>query len=83
MLKLIFIISFSTISLFQPNESYAQENLISNSESAALTGASPQVGVAFGGVSIANVTLLTVVITSLVAFALQDSDTTASTASTN
>ena len=65
----------------------AQENSVSSSGSAASAGAIPEVGVSFGGVSMVSITLAATIITSLLAFALEDSsDATPATdapASTN
>ena len=61
----------------------AQENLVSNSESATLTGVISEVGVSFGGVSVASVALATAMITALLAFMLEDNSTTPSTSATN
>ena len=83
MRKLIFVIFFTQIVQIYPNDSSAQEIFASSSESAALAGANPQVGVAFGGVSIASVALAAAVVTTLIAFALEDSSAVSSTSSTN
>lgn len=65
----------------------AQENSVSSNGSAASAGAIPEVGVSFGGVSMVSITLAATIITSLLAFALEDSsDATPATdapASTN
>ena len=65
----------------------AQENSVGSSGSAASAGAIPEVGVSFGGVSMVSITLAATIITSLLAFALEDSsDATPATdapASTN
>ena len=62
----------------------AQENLVSNSGSAASAGVISEVGVSFGGVSIASVALATALITALLAFILEDkSSTSTSTSATN
>ena len=65
----------------------AQEKSVSSSGSAASAGAIPEVGVSFGGVSMVSITLAATIITSLLAFALEDSsDATPATdapASTN
>ena len=62
----------------------AQENLNSNTRSAASAGASAQVGASFGGTSLVSITLAATVITSLLAFVLEDSnDAAAGTASTD
>ena len=83
MRKLILIIVFAQILQIYPNNSTAQENFVFRNESAALAGANSQVGVAFGGVSIASVALAAAVVTTLIAFALEDSSAIASTSSTN
>tara|TARA_X000000368_G_scaffold386296_1_gene346173 strand:- start:187 stop:432 length:246 start_codon:yes stop_codon:yes gene_type:complete len=62
----------------------AQENLVSNSESAASAGVVSEVGVSFGGVSVASLALATALITALLAFMVEDnSATTTSTSATN
>ena len=62
----------------------AQENLVSNSESAASAGVVSEVGVSFGGVSVASLALATALITALLAFMVEDnSAATASTSATN
>ena len=65
----------------------AQENSVNSSGSAASAGAITEVGVSFGGVSMVSITLAATIITSLLAFALEDSsDATPATdapASTN
>ena len=83
MRKLIFIIFFTQTVQIYPNDSSAQEIFAFGSESGALAGANPQVGVAFGGVSIASVALAAAVVTTLIAFALEDSSAVSSTSSTN
>lgn len=83
MRKLILIIFIAQILQIYPNNSSAQENFVFSNESAALAGANSQVGVAFGGVSIASVALAAAVVTTLIAFALEDSRAISSTSSTN
>ena len=62
----------------------AQENLVSNSGSAASAGLVSEVGVSFGGVSVASLALATALITALLAFMVEDnSASTASTSATN
>ncbi len=65
----------------------AQENSVNSSGSAASAGAITEVGVSFGGVSMVSITLAATIITSLLAFVLEDSsDATPATdapASTN
>ena len=84
MRNLIFVGLVASI-FFIPAE--AQENSVSSSGSAASAGAISEVGVSFGGVSMVSITLAATIITSLLAFALEDSsDATPATdapASTN
>jgi hypothetical protein len=61
----------------------AQENLVSNSGSAASSGVISEVGVSFGGVSIASLALATALITVLLAFMVEDNSAATSTSSTN
>ena len=62
----------------------AQENLVSNSGSAASAGVVSEVGVSFGGVSVASLALATALITALLAIIVEDdSVATASTSATN
>ena len=61
----------------------AQENLVSNSGSAASAGVISEVGVSFGGVSIASLALATALITVLLAFMVEDNSAATSTSSTN
>ena len=81
------LIVFAYISLFPFSPTLAQENLsIVNSinEGAALVGTNPQVGVTFGGVSLASVTIATALIVSLLALSLEDiNDARPTTASTD
>ena len=87
MRKLFFSIIFAYVCLFSFSPTLAQENLNSINRSAATAGASPEVGVTFGGVSMVSITLAATVITSLLAFALEDSSdatpATEASASTN
>ena len=87
MRKSIFSIIFANIFLGSLSPTFAQENQSSIIRGAALVEATPQVGVAFGGVSVVSITLAATVITSLLAFSLEDSsDATPATeaaASTN
>ena len=62
----------------------AQENLVSNSGSAASAGVVSEVGGSFGGVSVASLALATALITALLAFIIEDNSTsTTSTSATN
>ena len=62
----------------------AQENLLSNSGSAASAGVVSEVGVSFGGVSVASLALATALITALLAFMIEDNNaSTTSTSATN
>ena len=61
----------------------AQENSVSNIGSAALAGAPSEVGVSFGGVSVASLALATAVITALVAFMLEENSATTTSSTTN
>ena len=62
----------------------AQENLVSNSGSAASAGVVSEVGVSFGGVSLASLALATALITALLAIIVEDnSAATTSTSVTN
>ena len=61
----------------------AQENLVSNSGSAASAGVISEVGVSFGGVSVASLALATALITVLLAFMVEDNSVTSSTSATN
>ena len=62
----------------------SQENLVTNSESAASAGVISEVGVSFGGVSVASLALATALITALLAFMIEDNSTsTTSTSATN
>ena len=83
------VIIFAYISLFPFSPTLAQENSSSISSTsginagAALAGTNPQVGVTFGGVSVASVAIAAALIVSLLAFALEDNNTTSSSTSTN
>ena len=59
----------------------AQENLVSNSGSAASAGVVSEVGVSFGGVSVASLALATALITALLAFMLEDNSAATTSAS--
>ena len=61
----------------------AQENLVSNSGSAASAGVISEVGVSFGGVSVASLALATALITALLVVVVEDNSATASTSATN
>ena len=75
MRKIALINLLLAIFLFCSSATYSQENTSSNSGSAASSGVKSQVGVTFGGVSIVSVALAAAVITSLIAFVLEDSNT--------
>ena len=59
----------------------AQENLVSNSGSAASAGVVSEVGVSFGGVSVASLALATALITALLALMVEDNSSTSTSAS--
>ncbi len=61
----------------------AQENSVSNSGSAASAGVISEVGVGFGGVSVASLALAMALITSLLTFMVEDNSATSSTSATN
>jgi len=61
----------------------AQENLVSNSGSAASAGVISEVGVSFGGVSVASLALATALITVLLAFMVEDNSAATSISATN
>ena len=61
----------------------AQENLVSNGGSAASAGVVSEVGVSFGGVSVASLALATALITALLAIIVEDNSATNSTSATN
>ena len=87
MLKSFFSVFFACIFLISLSPTLAQENQISIGGSAATAGAKPPVGRTYGGVSMVSITLIATIITSLLAFAVEDgSDATPATespASTN
>ena len=80
MRNLIFAGLFASI-FFMP--ALAQENLVSNSGSAASAGVVSEVGVSFGGVSVASLALATALITALLAIIVEDKSATNSTSATN
>ena len=81
MRNLIFTGLLGTI-FFMP--ALAQENLVSNSGSAASAGVVSEVGVSFGGVSVASLALATALIAALLAIIVEDnSAATTSTSATN
>ena len=80
MRNLIFAGLFASI-FFMP--ALAQENLVSNSGSAASAGVFSEVGVSFGGVSVASLALATALITALLAIIVEDKSATNSTSATN
>ena len=61
----------------------AQENLVSNSGSTASAGVISEVGVSFGGVSVASLALATALITALLALMVEDNSATTSTSASN
>ena len=61
----------------------AQENLVSNRGSAASAGVISEVGVSFGGVSVASLAVATALITALLAFMVEDNSVATSTSATN
>ena len=62
----------------------AQENFVSNSGSAASSGVVSEVGVSFGGVSVASLALATALITALLTLIVEDNGaSTSSTSATN
>ena len=61
----------------------AQENFVSNNGSAASAGVVSEVGVSFGGVSVASLALATALITALLAIIVEDNSATNSTSATN
>ena len=61
----------------------AQENLVSNSGSAASAGVVSEVGVSFGGVSVASLALATALIAALLALIVEDNSVSTSTSATN
>ena len=80
MRNLIFAGLFASI-FFMP--ALAQENLVSNSGSAASAGVFSEVGVSFGGVSVASLALATALVTALLAIIVEDNSATNSTSATN
>ena len=78
MRNLIFACLVASI-FFMP--ALAQENLVSNSGSAASAGVVSEVGVSFGGVSVASLALATALITTLLAFMVEDNSATTTSAS--
>ena len=80
MRNLIFAGFFASI-FFMP--ALAQENLVSNSGSAASAGVVSEVGVSFGGFSVASLALATALITALLAIIVEDNSATNSTSATN
>ena len=80
MRNLIFAGLFASI-IFMP--ALAQENLVSNRGSAASAGVFSEVGVSFGGVSVASLALATALITALLAIIVEDNSATNSTSATN
>ena len=80
MRKLIFVGLFASIFF---KSLVAQENSVSSSESAALAGATSEVGVNFGGVSVASLALATAMITALLAVMVEDNTAATSTSVTN
>ena len=89
MRKAFVLVIFAYIYLFTLSPTLAQENSSSISSTrginggAALAGTNSQVGVTFGGVSVASVAIAAALIVSLLAFALEDNNTTSSSTSTN
>lgn len=62
----------------------AQENFVINNRSAASAGVVSELGVSFGGVSVASLALATALITALLAFIVEDNGaSTTSTSATN
>ena len=61
----------------------AQENLVSNRGSAASAGVISEVGVSFGGISVASLALATALITVLLPFMVEDNIAATSTSATN
>ena len=62
----------------------AQENLVSNSGSAASAGVVAEVGGSFGGVSVASLAVATALIAALLVFMIDDNSASAtSTSATN
>ena len=80
MRNLIFAGLFASI-FFMP--ALAQENLVSNSGGAASAGVVSEVGVSFGGVSVASLALGTALIIALLTIIVEDKSATNSTSATN
>ena len=80
MRKLIYAGLLTSI-FFMP--ALAQENVVSSNGSAASAGVVTEVGVSFGGVSVASLAVATALITALVAFMIDDNSATTSTSATN
>ena len=80
MRKLIYAGLLTSI-FFMP--ALAQENVVSSNGSAASAGVVTEVGVSFGGVSVASLAVATALITALVAFLVNDNSATTSTSATN
>ena len=80
MRNLIFACLLTSIFFMQAR---AQENSVSNSGSAASAGVVSEVGVSFGGVSVASLALATALITALFAFMVEDNNATSATTSTS
>ena len=80
MRNLIFAGLFASIFLCQ---ALAQENLVINSGSAVSAGVVSEVGVSFGGVSVASLALGTALITALLTIIVEDKSATNSTSATN
>ena len=77
------LILASLVAFIFSTPAVAQENFVNSSSSAALTGARSEVGVSFGGVSVASVVLATALVTALLALMLEGNSTTPSTSATN
>ena len=80
MRKLIYAGLLTSI-LFMP--ALAQENLVSSNGAPASAGVVSEVGVSFGGVSVASLTLATALVTALLAVMVDDNSATTSTSATN
>ena len=80
MRNLIFVGLVASI-FFMP--ALAQENLVSNSGGAASAGVVSEVGVSFGGVSVASLALGTALIIALLTIIVEDKSATNSTSATN
>ena len=78
----IIFAGLAALILFIP--ALAQENLVSNSGSAASAGVVSELGVSFGGVSVASLALATALVTALLAVLVEEnSAATTSTSVTN